>query len=85
MNINIENVTQAQAMDLIRTFFNEFGFVGTYFTREDAESRIERQMTDAEWERLRSTRAWRRDIEEAMVECSWDYIEFALEDAELSA
>lgn len=83
MNINIENVTQAQAMDLIRTFFNEFGFVGTYFTREDAESRIERPMADAEWERLRSTRAWRKGIEEAMVEGSWDLIEYALEDAEL--
>jgi predicted HD phosphohydrolase len=79
--IDLETMTEEQGMDTIRNIFLKFGFVGTYFNREDADSLIDRKMTDVEWERLCDTRAWRKGIEETMIEHAWDLIEFALDEA----
>lgn len=85
MKAAIERMTQDEAMELTRTLAEKFGFVGTYFTREDAESRIDRAMTDDEWARLRESRAWRKSIEGMMIEYTWDLIEWALDDAGIAA
>lgn len=76
-----DEMTETEAIHLVREIFDRFGFVGTYFTREDVESRINRPLTDEEFDRVVETRAWCKGIEESMIEHGWDLIDYAVDEA----
>ena len=70
MNINelVEQVTEAEALELHYQFARKFGWAGLLYVREDAtdiwhnenDDDDDPSLTDAEWEAVKPTKEWLR-------------------------
>jgi hypothetical protein len=93
MNIDnlIESMTEDEALKLYSTLAGRFGWKGTFFTREDAESEWQNQAYDDEtgltsdrrlpddvWERIQDTYHWRRGLSEMLTQHGWDIVHNAV-------
>lgn len=78
-----DEMTQEDAQKIIQEIFDRFGFTGTYFGRGDVEAWMERPVTDDEFNRVVETRAWIRNLPEAMCEHGWDGVGYACDEAGL--
>jgi hypothetical protein len=59
----------------------EHGFSGTLFTRTDAEDRAGTALSDEEWEKVQSTWAWKKGLQELLCTQGWEVVDDALQDA----
>jgi hypothetical protein len=59
-------MTETQALALFRQFSDEFGWAGVLLTRRDAELAVDRDLSDDEWDQVRNSRSWERDLPDAL-------------------
>lgn len=88
MNINelVEQVTEAEALELHYQFARKFGWAGTLYVREDASNAWhddDLALTDTQWEAVKATKSWSR-FEEYLSEESYDLVRDAISDAKAS-
>lgn len=88
MNINelVEQVTEAEALELHYQFARKFGWAGTLYVREDASSAWhddDLALTDEQWEAVKASKSWSR-FEEYLSEESYDLVRDAISDAKAS-
>lgn len=76
---------EVEAITLYHSIARRFGWAGTFSTRGDAESILERELTDEEWLEVQRSYAWRKAGEiwnESGI--TWDTITEALSEAGLT-
>lgn len=83
MSIDIETITEDEALDLHYRLARRFGWAGTNFSREDAEARWEEKhegvpFTDEVWEAIRTNYYWRKAVEEVACAEGWLAIDEAI-------
>lgn len=82
MSIDIETITEDDAIDLHHRLARRFGWAGTFFTRADAQERWEQEQdtpfTDEVWEAIRTNYYWRKAIEEQACSDGWLAIDEAI-------
>lgn len=88
MNINelVEQVTEAEALELHYQFARKFGWAGTLYVREDASNAWhddDLALTDEQWEAVKASKSWSR-FEEYLSEESYDLVRDAISDAKAS-
>lgn len=88
MNINelVEQVTEAEALELHYQFARKFGWAGTLYVREDASNAWhddDLALTDTQWEAVKASKSWSR-FEEYLSEESYDLVRDAISDAKAS-
>ena len=88
MNINelVEQVTEAEALELHYQFSRKFGWAGTLYVREDASNAWhddDLALTDTQWEAVKASKSWSR-FEEYLSEESYDLVRDAISDAKAS-
>jgi hypothetical protein len=60
---------------------DKFGWTGVMMTRDDASSALGRDLTDEEWDKVRTSHYW-RDMGSVLLESGlWELVEDALSDA----
>jgi len=79
-----------EAFKVVHALEARFGWAGTFFTRQDAESQWENDLeatemegaefTDAMWEILRHSKAWNRYVASTMTDAGWEGVSSALSD-----
>lgn len=88
--IDIDSITEEEAIKAFYDFSKKFGWAGTFFTREDASSTWEifqdelapiGSMPDDVWDKVTSTYYWRKSIPERLTEWGWDIVREAVEEA----
>jgi hypothetical protein len=76
---------ETEAMRLFHHLRDRFGWAGTIFTRMDVESRVERTITDDEWEAVKDTKYW-TDMPSVLCEGgAWDIVDDAIREAGLQS
>lgn len=72
---------EQDALSLLHYLIDRFGWAGTVMMRADVESIADRELTDDEWEEVRSTKSW-RDMGSTWLELGgWEPVRVALEEA----
>lgn len=66
-------MTEQECVDQVIKWERQFGWTGTYLTRQDAESVMERDLTDTEWETVRTSYHW-TDIGEELADLAMGWI-----------
>lgn len=89
--MNIETITEDEAIDLHYKLSRRFGWGGTFFTRADAESKWQEltgdDLTNSEplpddvWENIRQTWYWRKGLTDSLTEYGWDIVNDAVAEA----
>lgn len=85
----IDSLSSDEAINIIIAIEQRFGFVGTTFTRADAEMEWRNQtdstgateMPDKVWEAVQQSWAWRKGIAEITTERGWDLVYEAVREA----
>lgn len=76
--INIDNLTEDEARSLYYNLCDKFDWVGVLYTRKEAElawgDDPEEPFTDALWENLTRSRAWRSGITDYLDTCGWEVL-----------
>lgn len=78
-------MTESEAITALNNIRAAFGWSGTEFTRKDIESSLDRKITDEEWKKIQQTNYWSRRMGEAMAETGWDYVDYAIAEAEIES
>lgn len=84
--MDIENITESQALDLFLRLSDRFGWAGTVFTRADADQSWSEyheqpgELSDDQWEQVCNTWEWRKGVTEMMTERGWDMVHDAVGD-----
>lgn len=84
---NTDNMTEGEAIALYFDLANQFGWKGTFFTREDAESSWTEYhgqtepFTDDAWNAVLLSWYWRKGLEETLTERGWDLVHEAVSEA----
>lgn len=77
--MNIENITESEALRLYYALSRKFGWSGTLFTRGDVDSYWEEytgeDMTDEDWEEVSDSWYWNSGLPTSMIERGNDLIE----------
>lgn len=87
MSINIETMTEDEAIRLYHDLAMKFGWRGSFFTREDAQDSYneyhgqEGEMSDETWDKVSLSWYWRKGLEEIMTERGWDLVHDAVAEA----
>lgn len=90
--LNLDEMPEADAIDLYHALADHFGWAGTFFTRDDAEQEWQIQtrsdengdepntdpMPDEVWERIQQTWEWRK-MNGPMCEYGWDWVTQAVQ------
>lgn len=85
--MNIENITEEEAIDIMRQFKIKFDWVGTMFYKEDITARWEdnygeddnyEPLTDDQIEHIMVSYEWRKGMEEAMLFAGYEVLDMAL-------
>lgn len=85
--INTDNITEDEAIALYFNLANQFGWKGTFFTREDAENSWKEYhgqtepFTDEAWNAVCDSWYWRKGLDEIMTERGWDLVHEAVAEA----
>ncbi len=77
-----QEVTEDQAFTILHQLSLRFGWVGTMFTREDADAAMgtEDELTDEMWHDLQMTWEWRKGLQEIITERGFEIISDAVSD-----
>jgi hypothetical protein len=67
MSILPKDLTEDQAIDILIQLDQSFGWVSTVVNRETAEYAVG-ELTDDQWNRLRSSREWNNHLSDAINE-----------------
>jgi hypothetical protein len=82
MTVDMTTITEDQAVQLYFRLALQFGWGGTFFTREDAESTWDIEangpFTDEVWEAIRLTWYWRKGLTEILTERGFDLVSEAI-------
>lgn len=92
---NIESLTEQDAMRIYHSMARQFGWAGTFFTREDAEVEWQQQtrtdengdepneapLPDEVWETITNTWEWRRGLNDILTERGWELVGLAVSEA----
>lgn len=85
--MNIENITEEEAIDIMRQFKIKFDWVGTLFYKEDiiyrwADNNSDKEnyepLTDDQIEQIMVSYEWRKGMDEAMTETGYEVLDMAL-------
>lgn len=85
--INTDTITEDEAIRLYFEFAQQFGWKGSFFTREDAEDSWKEYhgqtepFTDEIWDTVCLTWYWRKGLSEIMTERGWDVVHDAVLEA----
>lgn len=86
--MNIETITEDEAIDLHHKLSRKFGWSGTFFTRADAETGWLAHtpdnagpLTDDVWESIRQTWYWRKGLTDTLTGYGWDIVYDAVAEA----
>lgn len=80
-------LTDDEAMTVVHRMASQFGWAGTFFTREDAAMEWRNQtgnihdLPEEVWEEIICTWEWRKGIAETLCERGWELVYTAVEDA----
>jgi hypothetical protein len=66
------------ALELLYRLELQYGWVATAMTRKDVETELGRELTPAEWDEMQRSYAWRKGIQEVMVEAAFNEIRAGL-------
>lgn len=91
--MNIDNITEAEALQIFHNLTKKFGWAGTIFTRGDAEqawnterfdgpydeSAVEPMPEDV-WDAFLCSWAWRKGLSEQLTELGWEIVADAARD-----
>lgn len=86
---SIGSLTADEAIDIIIAIEQRFGFVGTTFTRVDAEmewrnqtdSTGDAEMPDEVWDRVQQSWYWHKGITDILTERGWGLVSDAVAEA----
>ena len=89
--IDINALTEDEAVRLFSEMSSKFGWAGTIFTRDDVEGMLEQydpihdgetinKFTDEQWDDFSSSKSWHRYCPEWMTEQGWEVIQDFLND-----
>lgn len=84
---NTETMTEDEAIRLYFDLASQFGWQGTFFTREDAENSWQEYhkqtepFTDEAWDAVLLSWYWRKGLHEMLTERGWDFVHEAVADA----
>lgn len=87
MNIDIETITEDEAVRLAITLERKFGWRGTFFTREDADSswteyhEQPESLTDEQWSKVQQSWYWRKGLSDQLCEIGLSIVNDAVYDA----
>ena len=71
--------------DTLRALREEHGCAIVCMTRGDVEGEVGRELTEAEWDRVQDTWAWRKGFAyDCIMEPAWDLVFDAISDAGLT-
>ena len=85
--MNIENITEDEALDLFQKLRSKFYWTGTVFTKEDIIYRWldkypvkegNEPLTDDQIEQIMVSYEWRKGMDEAMTETGYEVLDMAL-------
>jgi hypothetical protein len=87
--IDVDSLTEDEAFRIYHLMAHRFGWVGTFFTRGDAntmwrdeqDDTTQREMPDEMWELVQQTWGWRKYIEQRLCEIGWDMVRDAVREA----
>lgn len=85
--IDLEVITEDEAIRLYHHLSNRFGWNGTFFTRQDAQDSYndyhnkDGEMSDETWENVRMSWYWRKGLDEILTERGWDLVHTAVAEA----
>jgi hypothetical protein len=84
---NTETMTEDEAIRLYFDLASQFGWQGTFFTREDAENSWQEYhdqsepFTDETWNAVLLSWYWRKGLHEVLTERGWDLVHEAVGEA----
>lgn len=85
--IDVDTITEDEAISLYHKFSEKFGWAGTFFTREDAEVswneryNQEGAMPKEAWEATADSYYWRKGLGDLLCEWGWDLVHQAVGEA----
>lgn len=91
-DINIDNITEDEAMTLFSQLRTKFGWQGTIFTKFDVEEAYNDRLDrlgiyptagafDAVWASVSTDPYWVDVLSDRTTECGWDYVQMAVREA----
>ena len=93
MIIDTENATEDEAIQAYFAMSQRFGWQGTFFTREDAETVWQNSFPDPEtglirtdgmpddvWEAIRNCWYWRKGLSDILTERGWEIVNEAVDE-----
>lgn len=82
VTVDLLTITEDEAINLYHRLAQQFGWGGTFFTREDAEERWDTdddgEFTDEVWDAIRLTWYWRKGLDEILCERGWEIVSEAV-------
>lgn len=84
MEINTDTITEDEAIRLYFTLASQFGWQGSFFTREDAENSWKayhnqtEPFTDELWQAVCTSWYWRKGLSDGLTERGWDMVHEAV-------
>lgn len=87
MTIDIETITEDEAVHLAIALERKFGWQGTFFTRQDADSSWTEYyeqpdvLTDEQWDKVQQSWYWRKGISQQLVETGLSIVNDAVYEA----
>lgn len=87
--LNVEQLTETQALELVYDMYRKFDWALCLYTREDVKTALQEhrqdydtEPTDEEIQKVMDTRMWRKYMEEALGSTGWECLQDAIYDAE---
>jgi hypothetical protein len=92
--IDTDTISEDEAMTAYHTLAHRFGWAGTFFTRDDAQTEWRNQQFDIEtgleadadlpddvWDAVTSSWHWRKGLTDTLTERGWEIVSEAVYDA----
>ena len=87
ITIDMDTITEEEAVRLYFAFQRHFGWGGTFFNREDAETSWKEyhnqtdEFTDDIWSTVWNSYYWRKGLSEQLTEHGWEIVHSAVYEA----
>jgi hypothetical protein len=84
ITIDLDTISEDDAIRAYHALANQFGWGGTLFTREDAQSSWneyydqEGDLTDEQWAEIQDSYYWRRGLSDLLTEHGWELVHNAV-------
>jgi len=84
--MDIDNITEEEALDVLHKFRTKFGWAGTVFMKDDIIYRWEDKygeeegyaLSDEQIEKVMVSWQWRKGMEESMIETGYEVMDMVL-------